>query len=220
ISIFVNRSQKPGDVESACDVRQSRAAEQHVVSVATVQGVVAGAADEDVVAVAAVFREQHSRQPRRCDDVVAAEAVDHDAIIRLEVGDGHRLGQARNRHDAVFVTVMTSSPLVALRTIVSAAPSPPPPVAPRSILTWLTSVPVRSLTVMVSSLPSARTSTVSIWLRSMATLPTSRTRRAWLPLAEMSIVSAALEPLNRSGSLPACPSTVSLPSPGFHTHVS
>ena len=38
------------------------------------------------------------------------------------------------------------------------------------------------------------------------------------PLAEMSMFSLALEPLNTSVSVPAWPSTMSLPSPGFQTN--
>src|SRR6516164_3864536 len=34
---------------------------------------------------------------------LTAEAIDDDAIVRLEVGDRHRLGQARHRDDAVVV---------------------------------------------------------------------------------------------------------------------
>ena len=44
--------------------------------------------------------------------------------------------------------------------------------------------------------------------------------RTRLPLAEMSIFSVMLAPLNSSVSMPAWPSTVSLPSPGFQTKVS
>src|SRR5262245_20927433 len=91
----------------------------------------------------------------------------------------------------LFVTEITSSPLVALMTIVSAAPSPPalPGCAPRSMATWLTPVPVRSLTVMVSASPRALTSMCSTPLRSMVTVPMSRVSLARLPLAEMSIFS-------------------------------
>ena len=44
--------------------------------------------------------------------------------------------------------------------------------------------------------------------------------RTRLPLAEMSIFSAMLAPLKSIVSVPAWPSTVSLPSPGFQTKVS
>ena len=51
-------------------------------------------------------------------------------------------------------------------------------------------------------------------------LATSRVKRTRLPLAEMSMFSSMLAPLNSSVSMPAWPSTVSLPSPGFQTNVS
>ena len=57
-------------------------------------------------------------------------------------------------------------------------------------------------------------------LRSIATLPTLRDSRTRWPLAEMSMVSSTLAPLNTSVSVPSWPSTVSLPSPGFQTKVS
>ena len=57
----------------------------------------------------------------------------------------------------LLVIVMASSPLVALRTTVSLAPSAPP----RSMLTLSTSVLDRSSTVMLSAPPLALTSTVS-----------------------------------------------------------
>ena len=84
----------------------------------------------------------------------------------------------------------------------------------------MTPVPVRSLTVMVSAPPRALKLIPSTPLRSMVTLPTSRKNRTRLPLAERSMFSLALEPLNCIVSVPSWPSTVSLPSPGFHTKVS
>ena len=88
------------------------------------------------------------------------------------------------------------------------------------MLTSVTSVPVRSLTVMVSAPPRALKSIVSTSLRSIVTLATSRENRTRPPLAEMSMFSSMLAPLNSSVSVPAWPSTVSLPSPGFQTNVS
>ena len=82
------------------------------------------------------------------------------------------------------------------------------------------SVPVRSLTVMVSAPPRALTSIRSTSLRSMVMLPTSRVNRTRWPLAEMSIFSLTSAPLKSIVSLPSWPSTVSLPSPGFQTKVS
>ena len=73
---------------------------------------------------------------------------------------------------------------------------------------------------MVSAPPSAWIWTCSTLLRSMTTLPTSRDSRARVPLAESSMLSLTLAPLNTSVSVPSWPSTVSLPSPGFHTKVS
>ena len=59
-------------------------------------------------------------------------------------------------------------------------------------------------------------STVSMPSVSLVTLATSRVRRRRLPLAARSIFSPMLEPLKARVSLPAWPSTVSLPSPGSH----
>ena len=73
---------------------------------------------------------------------------------------------------------------------------------------------------MVSAPPRALKSMASMPSRSMVTLATSRKKRTRGPLAEMSMFSLAFEPLNRRVSVPAWPSTVSLPSPGFHTNVS
>ena len=78
-----------------------RPADQHVISRPAEQGVVAGAADQDVVAVAAVGGELHAREPRRLDDVVAAKAVDDDAIVGIEAGDVHRRGETGHRDHAV-----------------------------------------------------------------------------------------------------------------------
>ena len=117
---------------------------------------------------------------------------------------------------------MESAAAVPLTMTVSAWPSPVPlPGVPaRSRFTSVTPVPDRSLTVRVSAPPSAATLTCSTPLTSMVTLPTSRNSRSRLPLADRSMFSLALEPLNCKVSVPPWPSTVSLPSPGFHTNVS
>ncbi len=83
-----------------------------------------------------------------------------------------------------------------------------------------TSVPLRSLTTVLSAPPSASRSTRSTSLVSMVMLPRSRKKRRRLPLAEKSKFSLPPEPLNRSVSVPPWPSTVSLPSPGSQTNVS
>ena len=88
----------------------------------------------------------------------------------------------------------------------------------RSIATCVTSVPVRSLTTMLSAPPRALNSMCSTSLRSIVTLAMSRVKRTRSPLAEMSMFSAMLAPLNSIVSMPAWPSTVSLPSPGFQTN--
>ena len=70
--------------------------------------------------------------------------------------------------------------------------------------------------VVVSALPRVRMLTCSMLSVSMVMAAMLRVRRRRLPLAVSSICSAALEPLKSSVSLPAWPSTVSLPSPGSH----
>src|SRR5262249_27776801 len=75
-----------------------------IVAVAAGQRVVAGAADDHVVTVAAVGDELHAGEPGRGDDVVAAETVDDDAIhVRIEVLDRHQLGETRHRDHAIVV---------------------------------------------------------------------------------------------------------------------
>ena len=86
--------------------------------------------------------------------------------------------------------------------------------AARSIATCVMPVPVRSLITMLSAPPAAAIRTCSTPLRSIVTLPTSRNSRARLPLAERLMFSEASEPLKTSVSVPASPSTMSLPSPG------
>ena len=80
------------------------AADQDVVSGTTGQDVVAGAADQDVVAVAAIGGELHACQsPDATIDVVAAETVDDEAIVGVEVRDRHIVAKARHRDHAVIV---------------------------------------------------------------------------------------------------------------------
>ena len=65
----------------------ARTTDQHVVACVAVQDVVAGAADQDVVAVAAIGGELDACQTGRLDHVVAAEAIDDDAVLlsKLEI---------------------------------------------------------------------------------------------------------------------------------------
>ena len=120
---------------------------------------------------------------------------------------------------------MVSLPSVPL-TITSSRPSStPPPKGERSMFTSTTSVPDRSLTVVVSNPASTLRLIRSTSFRSNTSsaklLPPSK----WMnctrsPFAETSNISLALFPLNCKVSVPAWPSTMSLPSPGFHTKVS
>src|SRR6478735_650193 len=77
------------------------AADDDVVSRAASQDTDDVTADNDVIAVTAIGGQRAHRKPRRLDDVVSAEAVDHDAIVGVEVRDRHRLGEARHRDHAV-----------------------------------------------------------------------------------------------------------------------
>ena len=120
------------------------------------------------------------------------------------------------------VTLISSAPAVPLAVMVSGCPSPaPPPRTPsRSMFASTTSVPVRSLTTALSAPPSASRSTRSTLSVSIVMLPRLRKKRRRLPLAEKSKFSLPPEPLKRSVSVPPCPSTTSLPSPGSQTNVS
>ena len=71
-----------------------------------------------------------------------------------------------------------------------------------------------SLTVTVSVPAFAYTSSVSVSSRSMAMLAMLRLKRTRFPLAAKSMSSPMALPLKSSVSVPAWPSTVSLPSPG------
>ena len=77
------------------------------------------------------------------------------------------------------------------------------------------SVPAVLPATSVSLPPKASSSMRSTPPRSVTTLAMSRSRRTREPLAETSIVSAALLPLKSRTSAPASPSTTSLSSPGF-----
>jgi hypothetical protein len=76
------------------------------------------------------------------------------------------------------------------------------------------------LTTIVSAPPAAPNATRSTSSRSVVMLATLRKKRTRGPLAETSTVSDAPLPLKSSTSVPASPSTVSFPSPGFHTKLS
>ena len=114
---------------------------------------------------------------------------------------------------------ITSAPFVPLTTTWSAAPSPAPPVAEID-LDSSRPVPDRSLTVTTSAPPSALNVDRLDASVSMTMAATSRVKRSRPPLAERSIFSATLAPLKQHRVGAACPSIVSLPSPGSHWNVS
>ena len=116
----------------------------------------------------------------------------------------------------VPVTVAMSSPFVALTMTLSGWASSPPPITARSATTLVTSVPDRSLTTTLSAPPRVLATIDSTSLRSIVIAATSRVNRTRPPLAETSMFSLALLPLNAIVSMPAWPSTTSLPSPGSH----
>ena len=93
--------------------------------------------------------------------------------------------------------LMASSPSVPLTMTVSAWPSPRAAERAAEVDRHLasTSVPVRSLTTMLSAPPRALKSMRSTSLRSIVMLATSRVKRTRPPLAEMSMFSAMLAPL-------------------------
>ena len=143
---------------SAVEDVLSAVADQDVVSCPAGQRVIAGAADQDVVAVAAIGGELYAAgaspvalmtssppSPLMTSWSLAASKL---VIVTSRVTPASSTMCTVTTPLSLLI-VITSSPLVALMTTVSAAPSGAP-FTPRSILTWLTSVPVRSLTVTVS----------------------------------------------------------------------
>ena len=113
-----------------------------------------------------------------------------------------------------------SAPWVPFTVTLSAAPSPPPLGPRRSWSIVVTSVPLRSPTTMLSAPPRARKSMPSTSSRSIVTLAMLRTNRTRPPFATMSMFSLMFAPKNSISSVPSWPSSVSLPSPGFHWNVS
>ncbi len=119
------------------------------------------AADQDVVAVAAVGGEldRAGRQARGLDHVVAGQGVDDQPVVgRLGAGDVHLGGQAEHRDaarvagdadDVVAVGAVDDDGVG--RAVAGAAAGVPA----RLRLTSVTSVPDRSLTVIVSAPPRA-----------------------------------------------------------------
>ena len=131
-----------------------------VVAVTADQEVGALAACDGVVAEAAVDRQlRHGRRKSSSvDRVVAVETVDDERVVRaLGVRDADERRQPRHGDGgsgAEHLDRIAGARPVDARSS-SAAPSPPPSEAPRSISTRVTSVPDRSFTVIVSAPPSA-----------------------------------------------------------------
>ena len=71
------------------------------------------------------------------------------------------------------------------------------------------------LALKLSSPPSIVSSRISVPATSITMLATFRARIARTPFGESVKISAMTLPWNSSVSVPACPSTMSLPSPGF-----
>ena len=197
-----------------------------VVAVAAEERLRARAAGDRVVAVPAVeeLGDRAGRKSGGGDVVVAAEALDEELVgrllmldrdLRLEAGhrDAGRVAGGGRSHRSALVPMTTTR---------SVWPSPvvPPSVPARSRLTFLTSVPVRSLTVTESAPPSALKSTCSTPWVSIVMFAGLRKNRSRSPFADRSTVSEAAAPLNTIVSVPSLPSIVSLPSPGSQTNVS
>ncbi len=84
----------------------------------------------------------------------------------------------------------------------------------------MTPVPLRSSTRTVSAPPKAFRSTASSSAVSIVMFPASRRSSSRFPFGERATCSLAAEPLKTIASVPSCPLTVSLPSPGSQTKVS
>ena len=89
----------------------------------------------------------------------------------------------------------------------AASPAVPPIVPARLTFTSVTSVPVRSFTVIVSVPPSALRSIFSTSFRSMTMLPRLRVNSTRPPFADAVKISTPALPLNSIVSVPSPPST-------------
>ena len=87
---------------SAVEHILARPTDQHVIPRVAVEDIVAGASDQNIGAVAAIEGELDSGfESGRYNGVVAAEAIDDDAIIGVEVRDRHLFRQTRHSHHTV-----------------------------------------------------------------------------------------------------------------------
>ena len=162
-------------------------AEDEVVAVAAEEHVGALRAEEHVVAGAAVDRQLDDAggQRGRRHAVVAAQGVDDERVVGpLGVGDVH-LGRQPEHGDrgprAEDVDDVVAVGAVDDDDVGRASPAVPPIVPAWSMLISTRSVPVRSLTVVVSVPPRVLRSMASTSLRSMTMVPRLRVNRT--PLA-------------------------------------
>ena len=157
------------------------AADQDVIAEAAEDDVVAAAADQDVVAVTAVQRQLRAigADARGLDHVRAAETIDHHPVVgEFEVLDHDPAGEAVDHQRAVLVDrqqddVVAVGPVDGDHVGSSVARG----AADRGgeiDVDLDTSVPVRSLTTMLSVPPSALKSMLSTSFRSMVMLARSR----------------------------------------------
>jgi hypothetical protein len=65
----------------------ARSTDQDIVAGAAVEGVVAHAADQNVISVAAINRQQDAAQAGCIDYIVTVEPVDDEPIIGVEIGE-------------------------------------------------------------------------------------------------------------------------------------
>ena len=131
--------------------------------------------------------------------------------------DRGRAGRRRCTPPASPATPIASAPWVPLTVTVSAAPSPPP-FGPRRSSVDLRHVGAGQVVDgdVVGAAEGVEVDAARRRSRSMVMLATSRVKQTRPPLAEMSMFSAMLAPLKSIVSVPAWPSTMSLPSPGSH----
>ena len=160
-----------------------------IIAVAAIDQVVAAAADDESLprppfSVSAILP---ASRRAGVDDVVAAVAVDGELVGRVGGEQaGLRLQAATTIAPPSAATVIDVGALRAVdrhavgRTVAGGAAGR----RARSILTCVTSVPLRSPTTMLSAPPSAWKSMRSTSLRSIVTLATSRVNRACAAVGE------------------------------------
>ena len=174
-----------------------------IIAIATDEDVRTSAAVDRVVAGAAVDREDRDAgsQSRGRDGVVAAEAIDDQLIVgAFGARDGHERRQSDHREARPAPRM--SIDVVAVRAVDGHGVGLQRHRSSRRACwrdrssTVLTSVPVRSFTVIVSAPPSAARSMVSTSSRSIVTLATFAERTARPPFAEISKFSVTFAPLN------------------------